>query len=121
MAYMFNDDKTKFPFARDLLWSGNESESTLSTWEFLGADHGINLSDYDEFEIHTQEGSILIFKEVGTLLTNYSETAFVGRYVTASRDLNYASAAKCYNIKNGIEFSEKLIPTRFYGIKIGET
>lgn len=121
MAYMFNEDKTKFPFVRDLLWSGNEAASSVTTWTYNGDEHDVNLGDYDEFEIHTQEGAVLIFKEVGSLITNYTESALVERYVTADAELNSAIAQECFNIANGSKFNSYLIPTEFYGLKIGYT
>ena len=122
MAYMFNDDKTKFPFVRDLLWSGNESASSVTDWSFNATTAGINLGDYSEFEIHTQEGAILFLSETGSLITDYSGSgALITRYVQVDADLNNVEASQCYLVGGSATHNDYLIPTRLYGIKVGYT
>lgn len=121
MAYMFNDDKTKFPFIRDLLWSGNDEEESVTEWEYEGSDHGVNLGDYSEFEIHTQEGAILRLSGTGVLLCSLDGTALINRYCAVDGYLNTAYVGQCKVVGSSGIHNDWLIPIRFYGIKVGAT
>ena len=121
MAYMFNEDKTKFPFVRDLLWSGNEEASTVAEWSYEGSDHGVTLSDYSEFEIVAQDGTIARTAGYGTLFRfeNYSTLYF--RNFVVNTDLNEAYVDQCYAYGSSTTHNDEMIPVKFYGIKVGET
>lgn len=121
MAYLFNDDKTKFPFVRDLIWEGNEQLTDLGDWEYHGSDHGIDFDNYDEFEIHTKDGVVLVLKSNGVLLLDDATSGLVSRKAMANKNTSYVYVGFCYSVTSGTEYEEFLIPTKLYGIKVGET
>ena len=118
MAYMFTEEKTKYPYVKDLLWEGNESATSISTWEYDGSEEQVDLSQYKEFIIVTQEGAAWRAPNNGVLIT-YDSGHLLYRYVAINTDLNSGYVGECYEVGSNTKHNDFLIPVKFYGVRIG--
>ena len=120
MAYMFTEEKTRYPYVKDLLWEGNESATSDTTWEYYGDHHQVDLSQYKEFIIITKEGAAWRAPGGGVLL--YTDSGkLLYRYVSVNVDANVNSAyvGECKEVGGSTTHNDFLIPVKFYGVRIG--
>lgn len=134
MAYLFNEDKSKLPaeqivkYIYTLLWEGNESASSVEFWSYDGADHGITLADFDEFEIVTKDGAAFHIASrdnaqmaMLSIQPDDPPIIFNRRMLVKLGEDNYIAANSCVTcaITNGNADIDntRMIPVKLFGIK----
>lgn len=119
-GYFFNEDKTKVPVTRKLLWSDDDPASSVAEWDYDGASHGVNLGDFDEFEIVTDDGGIGRTAQTGCVI-QFNESYLYYRHFIVNVYLNTAYVGECNRYGTSSKDNTLMKPVKFYGIKVGVT